>query len=151
MAKLNKGEKLNGDNFEIWSIKIQYILEEQEVLKTLNNVMAKPEYDNTTQHRRDPEGYNAWKRKNSLVRITLLSSMENGVMHEYRKYDRVMELWVTLKERFCGTSLVKLKKLTISFDTYNKRPKYNMRQHLNEMSNMISKLKKVGHKLTNEQ
>ena len=33
IAELNKGEKLNGDNYEIWSLKIQYVLEEQEVLK----------------------------------------------------------------------------------------------------------------------
>ena len=28
VAELNKGEKLNGDNYEIWSLKIQYVLEE---------------------------------------------------------------------------------------------------------------------------
>ena len=48
MAKLNKGEKLNGDNYEIWGMKIQYVVEEQEVLETLNNVMAELEQGNTT-------------------------------------------------------------------------------------------------------
>ena len=43
VAELNNGEKLNGDNYEIWSMKIQYVLEEQEVLETLNNVMVEPE------------------------------------------------------------------------------------------------------------
>ena len=28
VAELNKGEKLNGDNYEIWHMKIQYVLEE---------------------------------------------------------------------------------------------------------------------------
>ena len=32
IAELNKGEKLNGDNYEIWSMKIQYVLEEKEAL-----------------------------------------------------------------------------------------------------------------------
>ena len=27
-AKLNKGEKLNGDNYDIWHHKIQYIIED---------------------------------------------------------------------------------------------------------------------------
>ena len=82
VAELNRGEKLNGDNYEIWSMKIQYVLKEQEVLETLNNVTAEPEQGNTIQHKRDLEAYNAWKRKNSLTRITLLSSMENDVMRE---------------------------------------------------------------------
>ena len=151
VTELNRGEKLNGDNYEIWSMKIQYVLEEQEVFETLNNVMVEPEQGNTTQHRRDLKAYNAWKRKNSLARITLLSSMEDDMTREYWKYDVAMELWAALKERFGGTSLAKLRKLTIRFDTYKKRPKHNMRQHLKEMSNMMSELKEVGHALTNEQ
>ena len=35
ITELNKGEKLDGDNYGIWSMKIQYVLEEQEVLETL--------------------------------------------------------------------------------------------------------------------
>ena len=73
------------------------------------------------------------------------------MMCEYRKYDVTMELQATLKERFDGTSLAKLKKLTIRFDTYKKWPKHNMRQHLSEMSNMMSEIKEAGHELTNEQ
>ena len=92
VVELNKGKKLNEDNYEIWSMKIQYVLEEQEVLKILNNVMVEPEQDNTAQHRRDLEAYIAWKGKNSLARITLLSSMENEVMREYQKYEVAMEL-----------------------------------------------------------
>ena len=31
VTKLNKHLKLNGDIYEVWSMKIQYVLEEQEV------------------------------------------------------------------------------------------------------------------------
>ena len=86
-------------------MKIQFVLEKQEILETKNNVMAELEQGNTTQHKRDLEVYNVWKRKNSLARITLLSSMENDVMREYHKYDGAMKLWASLKERFGGTSL----------------------------------------------
>ena len=43
IAELTKEEKLNGDNYVIWHRKMQYVLEEQEVLETLNHVMAEPE------------------------------------------------------------------------------------------------------------
>ena len=57
VVELNKGEKLNGENYEIWNMKIQYVLEEQEVLDMLNIVMTEPEDGSTIQHRRDREAY----------------------------------------------------------------------------------------------
>ena len=39
IAELNKDEKLNGDNYEVWHRKVQYILVEQEALETINHVM----------------------------------------------------------------------------------------------------------------
>ena len=46
--ELNKGEKLNEYNYEILSLKIQYVLEEQEALKVLNHVLDEPEDGTTT-------------------------------------------------------------------------------------------------------
>ena len=37
VAELNKGEKLNGDNYEIWSMKIQYVSEELEEYRLMAN------------------------------------------------------------------------------------------------------------------
>ena len=34
------------NNYNIWHRKIQYVLEEQEVLKTLNHIMIEPEQGN---------------------------------------------------------------------------------------------------------
>ena len=63
IAELNKGEKLNGDNYEIWHRKVQYILEEQETLETLNQIMQEPEQGNFAQHRRDQKAYVVWNKK----------------------------------------------------------------------------------------
>ena len=86
VAELNKGEKLNGDNYEIWSMKIQYVLEKQEAFEVLNFIMNEHEEGNTAQHRRDHETYETWKKKNSLARITLLSSMHDDVMRKFQRY-----------------------------------------------------------------
>jgi hypothetical protein len=53
VVELNRGEKLNGENYEIWSMKIQYVFEKQEALETLKVFMEELENDDTTQHRRD--------------------------------------------------------------------------------------------------
>ena len=57
VADLNKGEKLNGDNYDIWHYKIQYILDKQEVMKTLTQEMTVSEDSNTAQHCRNREAY----------------------------------------------------------------------------------------------
>ena len=63
VADLTKGEKLDGTNYDMWHRKIQYLLNEQEVLETLTNVMMRPENENTTQYRRDLEAYESWVKK----------------------------------------------------------------------------------------
>ena len=47
IAELNKDLKLNGDKYEVWSMKIQYVLEEQRVLNMLNIVMTEPDDGST--------------------------------------------------------------------------------------------------------
>lgn len=42
VAKLNKDDKMDGDNYDMWHRKVQYILEEQEVLEAINNTMTEP-------------------------------------------------------------------------------------------------------------
>lgn len=43
VTEFNKGEKLNNDNHEIWSMKFQYALKEKEAIEALNVVMRVPE------------------------------------------------------------------------------------------------------------
>ena len=43
IVDLNQGEKLNEKNYDVWHRKIQYILEEQDMLETITQQMAKPE------------------------------------------------------------------------------------------------------------
>ena len=62
IADLNQGEKLNEKNYDVWYRKIQYVLEEQDMLKTITQSMVESEQDNTAQHRCDMEAYQAYKR-----------------------------------------------------------------------------------------
>ena len=150
VAELNKDLKLNDDNYEVWNMKIQYVLEEQEILETITAIMEEPEEGTSAQHRRDSEAYVAWKKKNSKARIILLSAMSDDIAKEFKVYEKAMDLWNALKERIGGVSLTKLRSLTIKFDTYKKRHDHTMKRHLREMSNMIHELNEAGHKLTDK-
>ena len=74
---MNKIDKLNEKNYDVWHHKIQYVLEEQEMLKTITQLMAEPEHGNIAQYRRDMEVYQAYKYKDSVACILLLSSIMN--------------------------------------------------------------------------
>ena len=47
VIKLNKSEKLNGNNYKIWSMKIQYVLEKQKALEVFNIVQDELKARNT--------------------------------------------------------------------------------------------------------
>ena len=48
---LNQGDKLNGKNYDVWPRKIQYLLEEQDMLETITRPTAEPEHGTSAQHR----------------------------------------------------------------------------------------------------
>ena len=86
IVDLNQGDKLNEKNYDVWHHKIQYVLEEQDMLETITQPMVEPEHGNITQHRRDMEAYQAYKRKDCVSCILLLSSMRNDIMLRFERH-----------------------------------------------------------------
>ena len=97
------------------------------------------------------EAYRAYKRKDRVVRILLLSSMRNDIMLRFERHRLAQVVWDVVKVQYGGTFTTKLHQLTLKFDGYKKRQNHTMRQHLPIMSNMISELKVAGHEMTNKQ
>ena len=97
------------------------------------------------------EAYQAYKHKNRVARILLLSSMKNDIMLRFERHRSAQTVWDVMKVQFGGTSTIRLNQLTFKFDGYKKRQNHTMRQHLTIMSNMISELRVAGHEMTNEQ
>lgn len=63
VVDLNKGEKLEGENYDIWHRKIRYVLNEQEVLKTLSHSLTEPEQEDTEQDKRDIAAFENWQKR----------------------------------------------------------------------------------------
>ena len=58
ITDFNKGENLDGENYDIWHRKVQYLFVEQEILKTLTQSMEAPPVEGSgPQHRCDAEAY----------------------------------------------------------------------------------------------
>ncbi|XP_075663075.1 uncharacterized protein LOC142632583 [Castanea sativa] len=151
VVDLTKREKLDGTNFDMWHRKIQYLLNEQEVLETLTIVMMRPENGNTAQHRYDLETYESWVKKDHCARFTMLSSMHNDLIGEFENYPNAQEMWNQLKISYGGTSATILRALTLKFEKYVMDSKHSMAEHLRTMSTLIRDLKAASNNLSNEQ
>ena len=82
VADLNKMKKLDGDNYDIWHRKIQYVLNEQEVFETLTHSLSAPEQGDTEQHTRDLAAFESWRKKDRCARF----SMHNDLIGEFEEY-----------------------------------------------------------------
>ena len=122
IAELNKGEKLNGDNYNIWHFKMQYVLEEQDAFEAITNVINKPQASegNSEQYTHDMAAYNAWKKKDSTAKGILISSMSDDLVFAHQHFPTAHAIWLALKEKFGEISVSRLRQLTIKFDTYKK-------------------------------
>ena len=117
IADLNKWEKLDGKNYNIWHRKIQYVLNEQEVLEILTHSLSKPNERSTEQHQRDLTTYESWCKKDLYVHFTMLSSMHNNLIGEFEQYTTTQDMWKALKLRYKGTLAIRLRGLTMKFDS----------------------------------
>ena len=121
------------------------------MMEKISQPMVEPKHGTTTQHMRDMEVYQTYKCKDRVARMLMLSNMRNDMMLCFENNRLSMVVWDAIKIQFGGTSTIRLRWLTLKFDTYKKQSNHTMRQHLTVMSNMISELKGDGHELTNEQ
>ena len=151
LVDLTKGEKLDGTNYGMWHRKIQYLLNEQEVLETLTNVMMRHENGNTAQQRRDLEAYESWVKKDHCACFTMLSSMHNDLIGEFEDYPNAQEMWNQFKIAYGGTSSTRLRALTLKFEQYVMDSKHSIAEHLRTMSALIHDLKATGNNLFDEQ
>lgn len=67
---------------------MHYVFDEQEALKVMNQEMeesqlVKGQHPNNAQHKRDMEAYHTWKKKDSIARGILISSMNDDLLYEY--------------------------------------------------------------------
>lgn len=72
IVDLTKGEKVDGLNYDTWHYKIQYLFNEQKVLRTLTDSLEKPTND-TEQQARDIGTHIKCVKNNHRVHFTILS------------------------------------------------------------------------------
>ena len=66
------------------------------MLETITQPITEPKHDNTAQHRHDMEAYQAYKRKDCVAHILLLSSMRNEMMLHFDRHHSAQAGWDTM-------------------------------------------------------
>ena len=74
------------NNYVVWHREIQYVLEKQKMMEIITQPMAEPEHGNNVQHKRDMEAYQAYKHKDCIAYILLLSNMRNDIMLHFKRH-----------------------------------------------------------------
>lgn len=70
-----------------------------------------------------------------------MSSMEDII--QFIKYNLIINIWCTLKDRFEGISSANFISYTIKLNTYKKSSNHDMRKYLKFMCNMVNELEKL--------
>ena len=95
ITDFNKGENLDGENYDIWHRKVQYLFVEQEILETLTQSMEAPPVEGSgPQHRCDAEAYAKWAKKDRCARFVMLSSTHNDLISAFEDYKTAREMWM---------------------------------------------------------
>ena len=73
------------------------------MLENITQLMVEPEHGNTAQHKRYMKAYQAYKRKDRVARILMLSNMRNCLMPRFAKHRSVLAVWDAVKFQYGGT------------------------------------------------
>ena len=147
VAELNKNIKFDGNNDAIWQQKVQFIIMEQELLNTLTTMIEEPNENFTDEEKRV---YEAFKKKDILARVTLLSTIIDELMVDFSMLESAKAIWDMVKNKFGVVSMEKQRSTIFKFENYMKRSDHNMSRYLCEMSRIISNLWSSGHTFTDE-
>ena len=88
ITDLNKGENLDGENYDIWHRKVQNLFVEQEILETLTQSMEAPPVEGSGPH------YAKWAKKDRCARFVMLSSTHNDLISAFEDYKTAREMWM---------------------------------------------------------
>jgi len=104
IADLNKGEKLDGNNYDIWYRKVQISSMSKRFWKPWHGPWMRLKKGSGPQRQRDAEAYVKWAKKDHCAHFVMLSSMHNDLISVFGDYKTAREKWNAMKLKFGETS-----------------------------------------------
>jgi hypothetical protein len=81
----------DGTDYNSWSLEIEILLEQKQVLVIVDGTEEAPDAKDTTELK-------PWKKQHGIARSTILLAMERSLQQQYGVQKDAKGLWVQLKE-----------------------------------------------------
>jgi len=86
-------KKFDGTDYKSWSLEIEILLEQKQVLGIVDSTEKAPDAKDETE-------FKAWKKPHGIVRSTILLAMERSLQQQYGVQKDAKALWDQLKEDY---------------------------------------------------
>ena len=143
-------QKLDGTNYEIWKQKIQYLLNQRDLLEHLTVAKfspldkdkdGKPIDTTSAQYQESLLAYQDWSKKDRRASFTMLYCMHDDLIGEFEACCMAKDMWDKLKIHFGQTFETRLRILLLKWMQYKRDSIRTTAEHLRTMSAMIHYLK----------
>jgi len=86
-------KKFDGTDYKSWSLEIEILLEQKQVLSIVDGTEEAPDAKDATE-------FKAWKKQLRIARSTILLAMERSLQQQYGVQKDAKELWDQWKEDY---------------------------------------------------
>ena len=139
----SKLEKFNGIDFPQWKFKLDLILEEEGLTSIV--------YDAKPNNFLTPDDEAAWKKKDLRARSLISRALDNSQIPRIRSSTSAKEIMERLKEDYEPTGVAASHFLYTKLFNLRMQENDSMADHLNEIYELVSKLKSIGEVISDSQ
>ena len=148
--ELFTGQKSDGSNYDMWKPKIQYLLNERDMLEHLTVAKfppsdtdkdGKPIYTSSMQYQESLQAYQDWSNKDRMAHFTMLYFMHDDLVGEFELCPMTKDMWEQLKICFGQTSETRLRTLQLKWMQYQMHSSRTLTERLRIMIGIICDLK----------
>jgi len=116
-------EKVDATNYYLWSLKVQFLLNNGGMVEFLTGTMFAPakrgehgeDVTASEQYQEKLKEYETWFKRDHSTRYTLLSCMHNDPLGEFECCTTVKDMWDLLKIWFSQTFTTRLRNLCLKW------------------------------------
>ena len=107
--ELSTSQKLDVSNYDMWKWKIQYLLNERDLVEHLTVAKfppsetdkdGKPINTSSVKYQESLQAYQDWSNKDRRARFTMLYFMHNDLIGEFELCPTAKDMWDQLKIHF---------------------------------------------------
>ena len=137
----HKVKMFTGRDFHLWKFQFLTYAESHDV---------KDYYEGTIEKPIDDQELKVWKKRDSVARTILLTSMDYSTMQLITTCSTAKEMWDKLKGKYEKDSLSNQAKLKREFHNLKKEEGMNLETYIKNMNAIVDKLGGVGIQVAND-